>query len=372
MKKAFLIFLFLFIAGFVLDFTGCDIPRDDKESKEKEEELSFQDFSPASVIVQNMTYERLVAFKGTVSPGTLISGIPANTANHGLKYDPVLFNATQTFVLILITEAQYNANKNNLAALNNYNQAFAKLFAFYDHSSPGSFSVNIVSALGGTGRLIVNNPTGYNVVLRKDSPYGEAIGYTASHILNDTIFLRVPGDYIIYPVFTRWNPLTQELITAIPTFAEGSLQGQPFMWTFSLADSNSSFSVNVSEIPNQGLTLTSGGAFLNVVNNSLTGVILFNGSTLLATSTGVSVVNSGANNIFYLPFARDSNGIYPNTQSFAQLGIGTNSNRLTVPAQAYMLDYLYEIEITGLNASALQLGAVIEREKVDLFNLIGL
>ena len=250
----------LLVLIFLTTLIGCTSPEDNGGG----DELAFQSFSPASLLVTNMTGERLVAFKGTVSSATLISGIPAYADNHGLKKDTALFNSTGTFILVLITEAQYNANKNNLAVLND--QAFAKLFAFYNHSVSNPLAITISSSLGGSGCLIVNNPTSYNVVLRKDSPAGEFVGYAAPQALNNTISLAVPGDYIIYPVFIHFNPATQELITKIPTFTGGNLNGQPFMWTFSLTDNNSSSSVDVSEIAGQGnLAVTSGGAYFRTV-----------------------------------------------------------------------------------------------------------
>jgi len=117
--------IIIIIAVFVLVFTGCQ----NEENGDKSGKVSFENYSSPSIRVKNDTGERLIAFKDTLTPSALISGIPAYASAHGLKNDPVLFNNTSTFVLILITEEQYKKNENNLSALNNYE--FARLYAFY-------------------------------------------------------------------------------------------------------------------------------------------------------------------------------------------------------------------------------------------------
>jgi hypothetical protein len=200
-------------------------------------------------------------------------------------------------------------------------------------------------------------------VLHKDDPIGEAIGYVAPLIIRNTIFL-VPGDYTIYPVFTRFNPVTQELMTAIPTF-----EGQPSRWTFNLTDNNSSFSVNISDIPNQGnLTMTSGGAYLKIINNSSTAIRLWDGYAIKNSSTGTSFINPTLSEIFSLDFTRNHDDSYPSTQSLAQLFIGTSAYRLEVPTQAYELDYIYKIEVTG-TVPNLQFSPIVKGDKVDLSNI---
>jgi len=358
-------------AIFILIFAACD---EKKENNDDDDDdtfvLSFESFPTASVLVKNNTGERLVAFKDTVSPAALISGIPAYADNHGLKKDTTLFNSGGTFVLVLITEAQYNANKNNLASFNG--QVFAKLFAFFNPAS-SPFLVTISSNLGGSGRLIVNNPTNYNVVLRLNYPTGETIGYVPANSLNTSISLVTPGSYEIYPVFTVFNSNTLELITIIPTTEDGAAAGKPFKWSVSLTNDNPSM-VNTSEILDQVNVMTSNGAYLKIINNSNTAVGLFIDSTPQTTSTGISLVNPSASTVYHLLFVRNPDGSIKESQSFpypesSVLQIGTSANLLTVPTQDYELDYLYEIEVSGSDASNLQLGTVTKRDKVELIQL---
>jgi hypothetical protein len=326
-----------------------------------EEALSFENFSTASVLVKNNTGERLVAFKNTVSPNALISGIPAYADNHGLKKDTVLFSSTEEFVLLLITEAQYNANKNNLAVLNS--QAFARLYALYNPVS-NPFAITIGSNLGGSGRLIINNASKYNVVLHLNYPTGETIGYIPAYTTNTAISLATPGSYELYPVFTIFNTGTLELFTITPTTEEGAAAGKPFKWSVSLDAANPSMSVDVSTIFDQVNVMTSGGTYLKIVNNSTAAVVLFIGSVPQTTPIGTNLINPSESVVYPLLFTRNPDGSIPLSRSFA-LQIGTSVNPLSVASQEYELDYLYEIEVTG-EVSNLQLGTVTKKDKIDL------
>ena len=365
----------LLVMGLFFTLIGCP-PRDDEDdtqisnghTSDGDDEdsddfvLSFENFSPASLLIKSNTGERLVAFKNTVSPATLISGIPAYADNFGLKRDTALFNSSGTFVLVLITEAQYNANKNNLAPLND--QAFAKLFAFYNSSS-SPFLVTINSKLGGSGRLIVTNPTNYNVVLRLGYLPVETIGYIPAYSVNTAIPLVSPGSYEIYPALTFFNTNNLELFSIVAATNEGAEAGKPFKWSFSLDAANPSMSVDVSTMLDQAIALTSGGAYLAINNNSTTAVRLLINSELQTMFTGITYVNSGASVVYPLLFTRNPDASIKESQSFI-LQIGTAAIQHSVPEHEYELDYIYEIKVSGNDASNLQLGTVTVIGQIDL------
>jgi len=234
MRKMLKISVLLLAVGLIFCLTGC--PEDDGSGDEGT--IAFQSFSPASVLINNQTGERLVAFRGSVSPNNLIGGIPAYAIHHGLKRDSVLFNATGDFVLVLITEAQYKANKNSLAAAT----VFTRIYALYNHEVANNTVYTISASLGGSGRLIVRNPTPYNVTLHKDSPVGEMIGFAGATMFETVINLQ-EGNYDIFPVIRRYDPVTQEMISIIPTngnnipvFAAFVLSGNTTEYTFDLSD----------------------------------------------------------------------------------------------------------------------------------------
>jgi hypothetical protein len=107
--------------------------------------------------VENMTNKRLVAFKGSVTPSNLISGIPEFATNHGLRKEGI-FTSTGDFALILVSEEEYINNKSNPAAAN----IFAEIYAFYNDQADNNNVFKISSKAGGNGRIILNNPTPWN------------------------------------------------------------------------------------------------------------------------------------------------------------------------------------------------------------------
>ena len=142
MKKhvSFLVAMF-FIAVVALACKGVT------EEVKPKEDVSFQSFSPRSISVKNNTGERLIAFKGAIELSSLISGVPANASNHGLRMDPNLFAETGDFALLFITEKMFNENKNNLFAVSN--TPFASIYAFYNKSGDNNQVYTISSKSAG-------------------------------------------------------------------------------------------------------------------------------------------------------------------------------------------------------------------------------
>jgi hypothetical protein len=239
MKKTRFLFILLLVAGLVLRFTSCD--------SEKEADISFQSFSPASVYIDNNTIEKLIAFKDKISLNNLISGIPSYALNHGLKKDAALFNITGPFALIFITEEQYNKNKANLENA----VVFARLFAFYHTEATVNSRYQISSKAGGTGRIILNNPTSKNVIIRMNGPTGEILGYVPPYIINMPLCVQAPDIYSLYPVITYYSPVTGELYSVIPTYASGELEGLPYVKLIALSTADAVVSWNLGGIINE-------------------------------------------------------------------------------------------------------------------------
>jgi hypothetical protein len=371
MKRKMLARMVILGLAFSLMLVGCDQCTDPEESG-----VSFENFISPSIKVENLTGERLVAFKGSLSPNTLISGIPAFSGVHGLKKDPALFNNTGAFALILITEDQYIENKKNLPALNN--QVFARIFAFYNNSATNNNVFPISSKLGGQGRLEVRNPTGYDVEIRKDGPDGEILGYVGKNMTGgNIIYLQSPEIYHIYPVFKFFHPTENILHSTTPKYTEGDLVGKPFMKIIPISDKELNHTFNISEVNVAKFNLTSGGAYIKIINNSGTGVEISNGGKPLITSTGLPAISSGGRDSFSLNFGRNADDSYPAESSFSQLTIDVGQNTKPIPAPTedsgkYMLDYMYEVEITGSNVSTLQVGAPVKKGRIDLEKYFGL
>jgi hypothetical protein len=360
----------------VLALGSCDLHSDEQDDPGGDsggnsagDTPSFEPFVPPSIIVDNQRAERLVAFKGSLNPKYLISGIPAYATNHGLKKDPVLFNATDSFILLLITEEQYNANKNNLGVLEN--ATCAKIFAFYNNSGTNNNHFEISSKIGGNGRLTISNPTQFNVEIRSGGPTGEILGYAPAQMtLGTVLYLNIPNNYDIYPVFKFFNPNDGELYSVIPKFSEGEMAGKPYVKPITLINTAN---FNLNEVYDQSaFNLSSGGVYIRVTNNANAAIRFFQGDTERNTSTGISGIGPANSNVFTIQISRNPDGTYPESQNIAQLKFESGGRTLTIPAQEYKLDYLYEIEVTGTNVSTMELKDMTEKNKVDLDKMFGL
>jgi hypothetical protein len=190
----------------------------------------------------------------------------------------------------------------------------------------------------------------------------------------NVIYLRAPDVVDIYPVYKFFSPIDQELYSVTPKYTSGDLIGKPFMKRYGIAGPDQLIhSFSMTEIEEQGdFGLSSGSAYLRIINNSGTALTFLNGSTPIITSLGIPAINSSRSENFTLVFGQNPDGTYPETRNFAQLILDAGQRQLTIPAQVFELDYMYEIEVTGTNVSTLQLGTVEKKNKVDLDRIFGL
>jgi len=374
MKKLLKLSALALIMGLLLSFAACG--GDDGEKKEEEDEggtVSFESFSPPSIYVDNMSGERLVAFKGSLNPNYLISGIPAYATNHGLaktsSVNSTLFNSTGDFALILITEDQYNQNKNNLAGAS----VFAEIYAFYNNEATNNNRFKISSKSGGSGRITLNNSTSWNIEIRRDGPTGEVLGYVAAQMTNTVLRVEAPGDYSLYPVFKKYVPTDKEIYEVVPKYTSGVLQGKPYAKDFALATADGTSTWNLSEVADKvNLTLSSGSFYLRIINNSNTAVRFTRGDDEQLTSMGIKGISPANTNVYSIKITRNPDGTYPASESISQLKIGTLQNPVAVPTNTYKLDYVYTITVTGADASNLALSSITESENpLDLEAMFG-
>jgi hypothetical protein len=363
MKEKFKFFVFFLAAALVL--MACQNPAGDDEDGSGG--VNFTSHTPPSIWVDNNSSQRLVAFKGSVNTNTLIGGIPANASQHGLAKD--LFTQTGDFALVLITEAEYNRTKNNLSQA----VEFTRVYAFYNHEATNNNVFAISGKSGGTGRITLNNTTGFNIEIRKDGPTGEVLGYVASQMTNTILRVEAPGDYSLYPVFKKYNTIDREIYSTVPKYQSGALTGKPYAKDFALPQSDTAVTWSLSEVAdNVNMTLSSGSFFFRIQNNAGTSVRFTKGDEEQVTSTGIKGIGPTASNTFAVKIERNPDGTYPSSVQISGLKIGTMQNALTVPDQAYKPDYIYTITVTGADASNLVLGAVAESESpVDLDQMFG-
>jgi hypothetical protein len=303
-----------------------------------------------SILVRNNTGERLIAFKGDSQIGRIIGGIPAHAENHGLPNNPVLFDKTESFPLILLTEAQYNANINNLNSQKN--TPFTRVFVFFNKNGDNTAVYEIASGLGGSNELkIINSSTSVNVELRLGGVAGETIGYAPAGILETTLRLQ-DGNYSVFPVFRRYNVFRDVVETTYPS---GSGSGYAWFQSYSFGEGETSHTMNLKSLL-QTITFTSGAAWV-VVNNQTTGggIRFLEGTTVRTTATGLENIMS--TRTFQIDMPKLTNNSYADSVVVANWRFGPVG--FDVPLQI------------SENDSALVSTMTIEREKMYTVTVTG-
>ncbi|MDR2576338.1 MAG: hypothetical protein LBC52_07845 [Treponema sp.] len=256
-----------------------------------------------SILVRNNTGESLVAFKGELRGDTLIGGIPAHANNHGLPNNPTLFDKTEDFPLILLTEAQYNANKSNLSSQKN--TPFTRVYVFFNKSGDNSAVYEIAGGLGGTNSLeIINASNSVNVELRVNGVAGETLGYAPAGILNTTLKLQ-DGNYNIFPVFKRYNRVRDVVEIVYP---KGSGSNYAWFQSYSFGEGLTEATMNLKTLL-QSTTFTSGAAWVYVNNSTTSGGIRFvEGTNVKKTASGLENIMSGAPKTFQIDMPKAGEG----------------------------------------------------------------
>ena len=240
-----------------------------------------------SILVCNNTGERLIAFKGDLLPEKLIGGIPSGNNNHGFRNDPVLFDKTEDFPMILLTEAQYKANKDELNSLKS--TPFTRVYVFFNKNGKNDIVYDIANGLGGNNEFkIINASASINVELRLNGTAGQTIGYAPAGILETTLMMH-DGDYDIFPVFKRYNVLRDVVETVYPRGSGG------YAWFegYSFGEGRTTATMNLKELL-QNTSFVSGAAWVQVDNQTSSGGIHFiEGTSLRTTASGLEYIMPG-------------------------------------------------------------------------------
>ena len=364
MKKhvSFLVVIF-FIAMALL---SCKTAKDNTgigTSPTNDVKVSFESFNPCSISVKNNTGERLIAFKGAIELSSLISGVPANASNHGLRMDSNLFAETGDFALLFVTEKMFNENKNNLEAIQN--KPFASLYAFYNKEGNNDSVVKISRKSAGNLKITLNNDSPFYAEIRMGSPEGEVLCCVAPKSTNIALNI-VPGDYTLCPVFRKYISHFNEIYSIIPTNKQS---GKPIYQDFGIEDDTTSWNVGALWDSSK-LKLSSGGFYLTIENKSNTGVRLKKDGVEFTTPLGLKTIQSGTNETFFIPFPKNADGSYPDSFKITDLSIGAVGYPITLPEYEYMLDTKYMIIVKGEQQDNLEISPIKEVGKVDVNDLL--
>jgi len=341
------------LAAAILLF-ACDTGNDPEESGGVDFSSHNTDYS---ILVRNNTSYRLVAFKGDLRSDKLIGGIPAHAtgSGHGLPFNPALFDKPGDFPLILLTEAQYNENKDNLSSQKN--TPFTRVYVFYNKAGDNSAVYEIAEGLGGNNDLRIINPsTSLNVEIRLGGVAGETIGYAPAGI-QETKLKLIDGNYIFFPVFKRYNSFRDVVETVYPKREDG----EPFRASTSFGDfgggtTSNEFTMNLRDLM-RNLPLTSGTAWVVIDNQTSDGVRFLEGASVRKTLSGLENVPSGRSLTWQIDMNRVSNNNYADSRvvsgwKFGPLGdevqLQQGQNDSTKPESVTIeRDKMYTITVSG-------------------------
>jgi hypothetical protein len=357
----------------VFAFMSCDslLGKDnDDDSKKpeppKEEEtgIDYTNYlSNYSIKVKNDANKKLVAFKGAPDASTYISGVPSGSGEHGLKKDAALFATSGDFVLFLVTEEDYLANKDDLTVLRD--KPFTRIYAYFNSNAPNALTYNISSILGGSKQIMLQNDTNCNVELRRNSAQGELIGYAAQGTFNTT-FNVDSGDYTVFPVFRKFNSSRGEIITVYPRYqGDGPENGKAKFIEFGLNDTLGTAIINAKNFV-EGLTLKIGSAYLVIQNHHSSAMRLQDGLQYVTTSTGGQMINPNDELTFQIdmPNKPGTKDEFLDSVSKGAYQIGSSAHQELVPEFTFESDKVYSITVTGNNPYDVHLSEITEIGKM--------
>ncbi|MDR1786902.1 MAG: hypothetical protein LBR16_00400 [Treponema sp.] len=314
----------LLAAGFlcVLPLVGCDLNGGEGDT-DNTADVDWTNYTSGYALrVRNNTSQRLVAFKTSLSTANLLGGIPAGPSTvQGLKDNPEIFTSSADFPLILITEAQYIANKSNLATLEQ--TPFTRIWACYNASGDNENIYEISGRLGGEGSLTIQNNTSMNLELRLNSPTGETIGYAPAQSYNIVLRVALPQEYMLFPVFKRYDSQNNNILSIFPKYTTGDFNGQPKFDQFSLTQAQPNHTIQASTFSDSGQAFSTGRAYLIIENSYGFGIQLSDGFDTLATELGVKTINSGSSFTFTIQMPMTGQK-YDSSKSIASYKLGTN------------------------------------------------
>jgi hypothetical protein len=302
--------------------------------------------SDYSIIVKNNTSKRLVAFKGELRTDAIIGGIPAGGSNHYLPKTTSLFSGTDGFVLILLTEEQYEANKTNLSSQTN--TPFTRIFAFYNAQGTNESVYEISGRLGGNRTITINNSlTGYDVEIRLNGIYGETLGYARAGMLNTRLYVG-DGDYYLFPVLVKYAAAKNEIITVYPKESNGNAKYDQF----ALDDTDPARSITIDQGYLAGTNYSTGTAWLIVENGTSSGIQLQRGGSVQLTSTGIATINNGSSRTFQIKMAKiDNTSKYESSVTTNAYTVGSATYQTAIGNHTLEEGKVYKVTVTGAMSS---------------------
>ncbi|MCR5401709.1 MAG: hypothetical protein K6E78_08970 [Treponema sp.] len=259
-----------------------------------------------------------------------------------LKKNSSLFPTNTDFLLFLVTEEDYIANINNLDALKQI--PFGQVYCYYNADTPNAYVYEISSHMGGECKLLVANMTPYNVELREGGLYEPAIGYVGSMDIGK-IFPLETAEYIIYPVFRKFDKKTAEILSSFPKYA-GTGNNVVEIFGFDNETTEHEFDASVW-IRNNDFKFSPSCAYLQICNGSQVEISLYEGnSTPLLTTSGYSVINPSKTRMFDIQMTKTGQAQYKDSTIKSTYRYGDATiGKYDIPENEYIAGYLYTFNV---------------------------
>lgn len=309
---------------------GCQVNVNTDDSNKKDEgaprsNIDYTNYEFESALtVKNNASSNMVLFHGVPSNNQILGGVKGHDTV-SLKNNPDIFKTSHDYIVYVIKEDDYKANENNLAALDN--APYTTFYAVYNKGAPNENVYEISKFLGGDYRIIINNNTDYNVELRNMSPSGETIAFSMGQTYEKSYSVK-DGEYMLWPVFRKYDSRTHEIISVYPTYKTGELAGQAKSIEFSLDRVTKSKQFSVSDWA-EGINFSPSAAYIKIINNSNEGIQFFAGSDTepAVTSTGGKRINTNQELTYSIDMQKltNVNGVkYEDEKKAAGFHIRTN------------------------------------------------
>ena len=322
---------------------GC-VSTPDKKTKNtvelKEKEVSFIS-EPGSLTISNDSSVDIVIFVGKVEKNTVLGGV-----SHGQKrsFDLSKIPVIPDSCSLLILAATFETYKGK-ARITEDDVIYSGLVVYNLKNKSDRSQLNIYSGVDSaqqTSIYVSNESENYVLELRMGNPgQGEVIATLPPLQTNKRIYLAPRDDglpYEFYPTFVYVNPKTGEKTSmnagktdrrrAVPKSAKENLTPLRFQ-----GPSKSSIGYDV--------------AFINLQNDTNTGLVFNNAETILKNQKGIRFTDSGTTDVYEIQSANGEEG-----QLYTALTFEFDDfTRKTISPYKFKAGYKYDVIVTQMNGN---------------------
>lgn len=345
---------------------GCVSTPDQKSGNSvelKEKEVSFTS-EPGSLTISNDSSVDVVIFAGKVEKNTILGGIKAGQSrSFNLSKIPGIPDAGS----LLIRAATFETYKGN-ARITENDVIYSGLVVYNLKDKSDRSQLNIYSGVDSVQQTCIyvsNESEHYVLELRMGNPgQGEVIATMYPLQTNKRIYLAKRDDglpYEFYPTFIYVNPKTGEKtsMNAGKTDRRRAVPKNP--------------KENLTPIRFQGPSQSSVGydvAFINLQNDTNTGIVFNNAETILKNQKGIRFTDSGTTDVYEIQSTNGDEGQLYTALTFEF----DNFTRKTISPYKFKAGYKYDVIVTQMNGNyqydIREVGkkSFVENAKIQLFN----